>query len=363
MIKIPFFDLKEQYHFLKNEIEYAVLAQLESGQYIGGNAVKEFEIALSNYLNIKNVISCGNGTDALMLALMCADLPKDSSILVPTFNYVAAAEVCKLLGFNIVFADVCPKSFNINLQEIKKVCTPNVKAILVTHLFGQRTEDIEDIAQFCIEQNILLIEDCAQSIGTEKYSDRNSIFTTSFFPTKNLACYGDGGAVMCHDDKIAEKVRRLANHGQIKKYFHQTVGINSRLDAIQAKILLIKLKHLDTFLNQKKQTSLIYDEVLKNVNEIQTPEQNTKHTFHQFTIKVEERYRDDLKRHLEEQGIETNIYYPLCLHQQEAYLQNITRPNAESLCRSTLSLPIYPELNAENAIYISNKIKLFFEDK
>ncbi|QQR99174.1 MAG: DegT/DnrJ/EryC1/StrS family aminotransferase [Sphingobacteriales bacterium] len=360
MATIPFFDLQLQYQSLKKEIDDAISSTCASGKFIGGEAVHQFEQELASYLGIQHVVSCGNGTDALMLALLSANLPKNSSIIIPTFNYIAAVEVATLLGYNIIFADVCNDTFNINLEKIKAVLTNEVKAIIVTHLFGQIVEDIDEIATFCNENGILLIEDAAQCIGAEKNITRNSIITTSFFPTKNLACYGDGGAVMTNNNYVAEKLRKLTNHGQNKKYYHEYVGINSRLDAIQAKILSIKLKHLDTFIQKRKHISSIYDEALKNIDNVIIPKQKNAHAYHQYTIKVKNNERDSLQDYLKNEQIETVVYYPLCAHQQVAYKQNISLKNAEQLCQQVLSLPIFPELEIDNVQYIIQKILSFY---
>lgn len=357
---VPFFDLQLQYHTLKNEIDTAIAGVLQSGKFVGGEVVEKFESELAQYVGMQHAISCGNGTDALMLSLLATTIPKGSSIIIPTFNYIAASEVATLLGYNIIFADVCSKTFNINIEQIKKVYTKDVKAIIVTHLFGQVVEDIETIYEFCVQHNIVLIEDVAQSIGAEKNIGRDSIITTSFFPTKNLACYGDGGAVLTNNAALAMKIKKLANHGQSKKYYHELVGINSRLDAIQATILSIKIKYLDNYINRKRCISSIYDECFKNIKEIEIPMQKNNHSFHQYTIKVANNKRDDLQQCLKNKNIDTAVYYPLCTHQQLAYKQNVSLKNAEALCSEVLSLPIFPELLEEQAMYVGRVVLDYF---
>lgn len=356
-MQIPFFDIKKQYQQLKNEIDDSVNSCLASGQFIGGNVVREFEKSLSNYIGINHVVSCGNGTDALQLALMSLDLPKKTKIIVPSFTFIAPIEVCTFLGFDVVFADVDESTFNITLENIKAVYTEDVKAVVVVHLFGQPCRDIDAIYNFCQSKNIYLIEDNAQSLGAEKNIKRNSIITTSFFPTKNLGAFGDGGAVLTNDIVFAEKIKQLASHGQTQKYTHQLVGINSRLDALQASILNVKLKHLDKWIEQRKAIAQQYTQAFSNLSFIQTPNQNTHHSFHQYTIKIDQQKRNHLKNYLAELGIETTVYYPISAHQQKAYLQNIHLPITEKLCDTVLSLPIFPELSNEEINYIIEKIK------
>ncbi|MBX7227950.1 MAG: aminotransferase class I/II-fold pyridoxal phosphate-dependent enzyme, partial [Chitinophagales bacterium] len=263
--RIPIYDLEADYTYFEDEIDAVVKLCLQKGRFIGGDAVKKFESSLSAYLGAKQIISCGNGTDALQLALMSLNLPKGSKILVPAFTYIATIEVIKLLGFEPVYADVDERTFNISLSTIEDVYTEDVKAIVVVHLFGQLIADIDEIAKFCDQKQIALIEDNAQSLGAEKKLNRNSICTTSFFPTKNLGCYGDGGAVYTNDEVKADMIRMMANHGQSKKYYHDIIGINSRLDALQAGILNVKLPGIDQLIQKKKNISYIYDECFKNI--------------------------------------------------------------------------------------------------
>lgn len=353
-------DLQSQYFSLKSEIDNAIQTCLNNSNFINGDSVIEFEKYISNYVGNKHCISCGNGTDALQLALMVLDLPKGSKIIVPAFTYIAPVEVIAFLGYEIVFADVDIHSFNITLENIKAVYSDDVKAIIVVHLFGQICE-IDKIYAFSQEKNIPLIEDNAQALGAEKNIMRNSIITTSFYPTKNLGAFGDGGAVFCNDDVLANKIRKISNHGQSAKYIHDIVGINSRLDNLQASILNVKLPYLEKYNQQRKNNAIFYHNNLKDVSEIELPTSTQSHIFHQFTIKVKNNLRDKLKNYLAEKKISTIINYPIPAHQQKAFLQkNIALPNGEYLCQSSLSLPIYPEISEQQLLYICDSIKEFF---
>jgi len=357
---IPFFDLKRQYQQLKNEIDEAISDCLNQGKFIGGEIVQQFEGQLSEFTGIKNTVSCGNGTDALQLALMSLDLPKNSKIIIPSFTYIAPVEVAEFLGYEIIFADVDATTFNLTLEEIRKVYTDNVRAIIAVHLFGLPCADIEKINTFCKKKSIFLIEDNAQSLGAERNITRDSIITTSFFPTKNLGAHGDGGAVLTSDTRIAKRIKQIAQHGQAKKYEHEIIGINSRLDTLQAAVLKVKLKHFESFLQKRRTIAHFYTEALKNIPSIKIPDITAQHTFHQYTIRVEKEQRNSLKEYLSEQGIETNIYYHLPAHQQVAYQQNICLKHTETLSKTVLSLPIFPELAQEEISYITETIKNYF---
>jgi dTDP-4-amino-4,6-dideoxygalactose transaminase len=291
---------------------------------------------------------------------MSLDLPKGAEIIIPSFTYIAPVEAAVLLGYKVVFADVDANSFNITLENIKKVYNKNVRAVVAVHLFGQHCADIRDIYHFCLDNHIFLIEDNAQSLASEKNITRNSLITTSFFPTKNLGAFGDGGAVLTNDDRLAKKIKQIAGHGQSKKYEHELVGINSRLDAIQAAILKVKLKYLDTFIRQRRAIAAKYNEALASIPAIQIPHETGYHTYHQYTIKVEAKHRNNLQKYLKENGMETTVYYPIPAHLQQAYRQNITLKTSETLSQTVLSLPIFPELKHEKTGYILNKIKEFW---
>lgn len=363
MSHIPMVNLQQQYLHLKSEIDNAIQDCLDTTNFIGGKTVQTFENNLATYLGVNHVIGCANGTDALQIALMVLDLPKGSKIIVPASTYIAPVEVIQLLGYEAVYADVDTDTFNITLDEIEKVYTDDVKAIIVVHLFGQSC-NMKEIQDFAQKNNLFLIEDNAQSLGVEKNISRNSIITTSFFPSKNLGACGDGGAVITNDDALAKKIRTIANHGQETRYYHDIIGINSRLDAIQAAILNVKLKYLDEFILKRQQAASFYDECLKNISQIKIPKRAefSKHTFHQYTIKVEPGQRDKLQAFLIGRDIATAIYYPIPCYQQKAYLkENVKLPNTETLCETVLSLPIYPEITETQLLYICDNIKEFFK--
>lgn len=366
-------DLKGQYQRLKSEIDPAIQEVLDSAWYINGFAVNRFQNSLEQYLGVKHVIPCANGTDALQIALMALDLKIGDEIIVPAFTYVATAEVIALLGFIPVMIDVDPDTYDINLDLIKSAVTDRTKAIVPVHLFGQST-DMEDIMTFAKANNIYVIEDNAQAIGAD-YTFRNGtkkkagtiahIGTTSFFPAKNLGCFGDGGAIFTNDDELAIKLRMIANHGQSKQYIHDKVGINSRLDAIQAAVLDVKLTHLDDFAARRRAVADKYDNAFSDLNGIQTPKRSHKstHVFHQYTMRIEDGKRNELKTYLNNLGIPANIYYPIPLYNQKAFIR-ITDvkylPITELLCDEVLSLPIHTEMKDETQDIIINGVKKFF---
>ncbi|HNF47832.1 MAG TPA: DegT/DnrJ/EryC1/StrS family aminotransferase [Chitinophagales bacterium] len=363
MKKIRQADLSTDYLQVAQDVNTKLTELLTSGTFIGGQEVSAFERALSEYLGVKRVISCGNGTDALQLALMSLNLPRGSKIIVPAFTYIAPIEVIKLLGFEPVYADVDVRTFNICLSTIADVYTEEVKAIVVVHLFGQLISDIDEIAKFCDQKQITLIEDNAQSLGAEKKLNRNSICTTSFFPTKNLGCYGDGGAIYTNDEAKANTIRMMANHGQSKKYYHDIIGINSRLDALQAGILNVKLPGIDQLIQKKKNISYIYDECFKNIPFLTIPIQESIHTFHQYTLIVDARYRDELQNYLADHHIESTVYYPLPAYKQKAYLKDVFLPVCENLCQTVLSIPIHLYLSESEISYICETIVEFYKNK
>lgn len=360
MPTIPIVDLKKQYLSIQKEIDAAVLTCLHEAQYIGGKLVHAVEQQLAQYIGVQHCISCANGTDALQIALMALDLPKGSKIIVPAFTYIAPVEVVKLLDYELVFCDVDVRTFNVSIEHIKTVYSDDVKAIIVVHLFGQVC-DINEIAAFCKDKNIFLIEDNAQALGAEKFFQRNSIITTSFYPSKNLGAYGDGGALFCNDELLAKKIRKIANHGQTQKYVHEIVGINSRLDVIQAAILQVKLAHLDVYNAKRKKVADTYYQAFKSIQYIDLPIEKNAHIFHQYTIIVKNNLRDALKKHLAEKNIQTAIHYPIPAYKQQAFLnKKLCLPNTEFLCSSVLSIPIFPELTDEQITYICACITSFF---
>lgn len=374
MNKIQMVDLKGQYQKIKPEVDAAIQSVIDSTSFINGQPVKDFAANLEKYLGVKHVIPCGNGTDALQIAMMALKLKPGDEVIVPAFTYVATAEVIGLLGLTPVMVDVNPKTFTVERQNIVKAITANTKAIVPVHLFGQSC-DMEPILKLAKEQGLYVIEDNAQAIGAEytfsdgrkaKTGTMGTIGCTSFFPSKNLGCYGDGGALCTNDDALAERIRMVANHGQKKKYYHSVIGCNSRLDTIQAAILDIKLKHLDEYGKARHDAAAYYSENLKDVKGIEIPfeAENSTHVYHQYTLKVLDGKRDALKKHLEENGIPSMIYYPLPLQEQEAF-QFITRTaesldNAKKLSDSVLSLPMHTELTSKEQDFIIDKIKDFF---
>ncbi len=372
---IQMVDLKTQYHHIKEEIDKAVIDCISNTAFINGPAVKEFQISLEQYLGVKHVIPCANGTDSLQIAMMALDLQLGDEVICPAFTYVATAEVIGLLGLTPVMVDVDPQTFNITAQDIEKAITPRTKAIVPVHLYGQSC-DMESIMQLAAKYNLYVIEDNAQAIGADyTYADGSKaktgtighIGSTSFFPSKNLGCYGDGGALMTNDDNLAQKMRMIANHGQEKKYYHKVLGCNSRLDTIQAAVLKIKLKHLDTYSQARNAMALFYDKAFLDIDELQVPERqsNSTHVFHQYTLKVKNGRRNELQQYLSEKGIPSMIYYPLPLYKQEAFQQFVSKDFkldiSEELCNEVLSLPIHTEMNRDNMNFVCDSIQSFFK--
>ena len=368
-------DLNRQLDPIRAEIDSVIQGVLEATNFIQGEPVKEFEKNLSKWVGVKHVISCANGTDALQLAFMALGLKPGDEVIVPTFTYVATAEVIALLGLIPVLVDVDSRTFNIDIESASDLVTSRTKAIVPVHLYGQ-CSDMEQIMKFANKHNLFVVEDTAQAIGAEvKFSDGSTrkagtvghIGTTSFFPSKNLGCFGDGGAIFTNDDSLAAKLKMIANHGQRIKYYHDVVGVNSRLDTIQAAILDVKLKHLNSYCEARQKSAAFYDSALKNVEQITIPFRSSfsTHVFHQYTIKINEQYsRDELKSYLAEQGIPSMIYYPIPLHQQKAYLEfmhgDMDYPISTLLCNSVLSLPIHTHLKIEEQQFIVQHIKSFF---
>jgi len=369
-------DLLTQYKKIKIEIDNEIQNVLESGRYIQGNQVLKFSERLSNYLGIKHVIPCANGTDALQIALMALGLEPGDEVIVPSFTYVATAEVIGLLRLTPVMVDVEPNTFNLNAELVEEAITEKTKAIIVVHLFGQST-DMEGILQLAKTNNIFVIEDNAQAIGSKySFSDGNvkltgsmgDIGTTSFFPSKNLGCYGDGGAIFTDNPDLGKKLKMIANHGQEKKYYHSVIGCNSRLDAIQAAILNVKLQYLDNYCKKRNEVAENYDKAFENISGIEIPFRSPKstHVFHQYTLKVTNNKRDRLKAYLAERNIPSMIYYPVPLYAQEAFksLTDVSiLPVTEKLCKEVLSLPIHTEMNSEVQDFIIATIIQFFADE
>ena len=372
--KIEMVDLKSQYNKIKSEVDQGILECISSTAFINGPAVKEFQSNLENYLGVKHVIPCANGTDSLQIAMMALGLKVGDEVICPAFTYAATAEVIGLLGLTPVMVDVDPKTFNITVNDIEKFITSKTKAIVPVHLYGQSC-DMEPIMKLAAKYNLYVVEDNAQAIGANyTFSDGTvaktgtigHIGSTSFFPSKNLGCYGDGGALMTNNDELAKKMRIIANHGQEKKYYHKVLGCNSRLDTIQAAILNIKIKHLDTYSEARSAAASFYDTAFAKLDELIVPERqpNSSHVFHQYTLKVKAGKRDALQKYLSEKGIPTMIYYPLPLYRQEAFRQFVSNdfilPTTEDLCNEVLSLPVHTEMNDDILNFISSSVKSFF---
>ena len=367
-------DLLGQYRSIQEEIDTALLRAVRSGNYINGPEVKSFQESLEKYLSIKNVIPCANGTDALQIAIMALDLKPGDEVIVPAFSYIATAEVLALLGLIPVWVDVHPNTFNIDSEAIEAVITTRTKAIIPVHLFGQ-CANMEAILRIAKKNRLFVIEDTAQAIGSKytfsdgrisKAGTMGNIGCTSFFPSKNLGCFGDGGAIFTDNELLAEKIRMISNHGQTIKYQHDVVGVNSRLDTIQAAILEVKMKYLDQYCSSRAIAASIYDNALSNVKQIQIPvrQKNSTHVFHQYTLIITDGSRNELKYYLEGLSIPSMIYYPIPMHLQKAYLNDNygegAFPISEKLAKSVLSLPIHTELDFSTQEFISNAIIKFY---
>ncbi len=367
-------DLKGQYSKIKTEIDQAVISCISSTAFINGPAVKEFQANLEDYLGVKHVIPCANGTDSLQIAMMALGLKPGDEVICPAFTYVATAEVIGLLGLKSVMVEVDPYTFNLSVMAIEKAITPMTKAIVPVHLYGQSC-DMEPIMNIALKHNLYVVEDNAQAIGADyTFSDGKKaktgtighIGSTSFFPSKNLGCYGDGGALMTNDDDLAQKMRMITNHGQEKKYYHKLLGCNSLLDTIQAVILNIKLNHLDQYSTARNTMASYYDEAFSKIKALEIParQNNSTHVFHQYTLKVKNGKRNELQQYLIALGIPSMIYYPLPLYKQEAFQQFVSADFkleiTEQLCKEVLSLPIHTEMNREEMNYICISIQSFF---
>ncbi|MAT55357.1 MAG: transcriptional regulator [Saprospirales bacterium] len=365
-------DLASQYQRLKPEIDEAIQRVLESSRYIKGPEVEAFEEELANYLGVNHVIGCANGTDALQIALMALGLKPGDEVIVPSFTYVATAEVIGLLGLTPIMVDVDPGTFNLTAEFVEKAITPKTKAVVPVHLFGQ-SADMEPILAIAKKHGLFVVEDNAQAIGAEytfsdgsikKTGTMGHVGTTSFFPSKNLGCYGDGGAIFTNDEELADRLRMIANHGQKKRYYHDTIGVNSRLDTIQAAILLVKLKYLNDYNAARQKAAAYYDTAFKDINWLQIPvrQPNSTHVFHQYTLKVKNGRRDDLAEHLKSEGIPFGVYYPVPLYKQKAfapYYKGNELTVTEQLCREVISLPIHTEMNEELLQMITAAVSQF----
>lgn len=373
MNPIQMVDLKGQYAKIQQEVDDAVLNVIRSSAFINGPEVGAFRQELENYLSVKHVIPCANGTDALQIAMMALNLKPGDEVITASFTYVATAEVIALLQLKPVLVDVHPDTFNIDPVAIEKAITPRTKAIVPVHLFGQ-CADMEAILKIASKHNLYVIEDTAQAIGaTYTFSDGRTaragtmghIGATSFFPSKNLGCYGDGGALFTNDDKLAEQMRMIANHGQTVRYYHDVVGVNSRLDSIQAAILRIKLRHLDAYSAARNAAASFYDGAFKSEAKLKTPARakNSTHVFHQYTLITDGFDRFGLQDFLSTKGIPAMVYYPVPLHMQKAYVDPRYKegdfPVTEELCKRVISLPMHTELSQEQLDLIVSSVKEF----
>lgn len=367
-------DLKSQYLKIKTEVDEAIQRVLDSGSFINGPEVGEFRKNLEKYLNVKHVIPCANGTDALQIAMMGLGLQPGDEVITASFTYVATAEVIALLGLVPILVEAKEFDFTIDPAEIEKAITPKTKAIVPVHLFGQGA-DMNAIMEIARRHNLFVIEDNAQALGaTYQLSNGEStalgtigdIGCTSFFPSKNLGCYGDGGALFTNNDELAANLRMIANHGQKVKYYHDVIGVNSRLDTMQAAILDIKLKHLNRYAESRRSVADYYDSELAGIDGLLTPNRisNGTHVFHQYTLRVLNGKRDGLRSYLEDRGVPSMIYYPLPLHFQKAF-ENArypigSMPVSELLSSEVLSLPMHTEMSAEEMKFIVDNVKSFF---
>ncbi|WP_020531583.1 DegT/DnrJ/EryC1/StrS family aminotransferase [Flexithrix dorotheae] len=374
MHKIQMADLFGQYQRIKGEVDEEMQEVITNTSFINGPAVKAFRKELGEFNQVNHVITCGNGTDALQLALMALDCQPGDEIILPVFTYVATAEVIALLKLTPVFVDVCPDRFTLDLEQVKARVTSKTRAIVPVHLFGQCAE-MEALLAIAEKNNLKIVEDAAQSLGAQytfsnghtQYSGTiGDLGTTSFFPSKNLGCFGDGGAIFTNHEALGEMAWLMANHGQKVKYQHEVIGCNSRLDTLQAAVLRVKLKYLKEYEAARRSLADFYDAELAGLDGLITPKRfsDTTHVFHQYTLKVEER-RDELKTYLAEAGIPAMVYYPFPLHLQKAYAQREfpvgSFPVAEQLCKEVLSLPMHTEMKEEQREYIVRKVKEFFK--
>jgi dTDP-4-amino-4,6-dideoxygalactose transaminase len=367
-------DLKSQYEKIKPQVDSAIQSVIDTTQFIKGNDVMLFQEELAQYLGVKHVIACANGTDALQIAMMALNLQPGDEVITTNFTFIATVEVIALLGLKPVLVDVYPDTFNIDIASIKQAITPKTKAIVPVHLFGQ-TANMEALMQVAREHNLFVIEDNAQAIGadytfadgtTQKAGTIGDIGCTSFFPSKNLGCYGDGGALFTNNDTLAEQISSIVNHGMKVRYYHDRIGVNSRLDTIQAAILRVKLPQLDTYNKARQKVASFYNAAFANISAIQTPvvADFTNHIYHQYTLCIKDGKRDALKKWLDEKDIPNMVYYPVPLHQQKAFKMYKSGDKftvTEQLCTEVLSLPMHTELDQEQMQRITSSVVEFFK--
>lgn len=366
-------DLVSQYEKIQEEIMEGMADILSKAQFINGPTVHEFSSNLADYHGVKHAIPCGNGTDALQIAMMALDFKPGDEIITTPFTFIATAEVIALLGLKPVFVDINPHTFNLDEVQIEEAITNKTKAIVPVHLFGQCCE-MTHINRLSKKYDLYVIEDNAQSIGAEyltregntrKSGTLGHIGATSFFPSKNLGAYGDGGALVTDDDELAMRIRSICNHGSTERYHHDHIGVNSRLDTIQAHVLNVKLKYLDQYIHNRVQAADRYDALLEDVGGVTTPFRASfsSHVFHQYTLRVPAEHRDGLVNHFKTKNIPCGVYYPIPLHMQDAYREygfgEGDFPASETAAKEVLSLPMHTELDEEQQAYIVNEIKAF----
>lgn len=377
MKKIQMVDLKSQYAFIRNEVQASIEEVLDTTSYINGPAVKSFQEDLQEYLGVKHVIPCANGTDALQIALMGLKLKPGDEVITADFTFAATVEVISLLQLKPVLVDVDSKTFNIDPALIEAAITPKTKAIIPVHLFGQ-IADMDAINSIAKKHNLYVVEDNAQGIGA-RYGSVNDIkamtgtlghvAATSFFPSKNLGAYGDGGAIITNDDDLAHFIRGIVNHGMYERYYHDVVGVNSRLDSIQAAVLKVKLKYLDFYNERRKEASIRYTNLLSNHPNIITPHRKLacdSHVFHQYTLRIINADRDALVAYLNTHDIPCGVYYPVPLHRQKAYadpeVNEASFPVTNQLVKEVISLPMHSELTTDQIAFISGKVLSFLKE-
>lgn len=370
-------DLKGQYTKIKQEIDIAIQQVIDTTAFIKGKEVNQFQDDLAKYLGVKNVIGCANGTDALQIALMALGLKPGDEVITPDFTFIATVEVVALLGMVPVLVDVDPTSFTIDIKKLEEAITPKTKAIIPVHLFGQ-CANMDEIMRIAKKYNIYVIEDNAQALGADYFHSNGvavkagtigDIGTTSFFPSKNLGCYGDGGALFTNNDDLANEIRSIANHGMKVRYHHDRIGVNSRLDTIQAAILSVKLKYLEQYNAARISAADFYDSRLKVCSHLVVPYRVkcSNHIFHQYTLKVIDANRDDLIKHLASFGIPSMVYYPVPLHKQKAFEPYRAKngdslyPVSDSLANSVISLPMHTEMDEDTLNFICDKVLSFFK--
>ena len=363
-------DLHTQYLKIQKEIDAGIREVIETTAFVKGQKVTDFQHHLEQYTGAKHVIPVGNGTDALQIALMGLGLKPGDEVITPTFTFIATAEVVALLGLTPVVVDVNWETMNMDTEAVRRAITPRTKAIVPVHLFGQ-CADMESLMAIAEEHHLYVVEDACQAIGaqytfsngeTKQAGTIGHIGCTSFFPSKNLGCYGDGGAIFTNDDELAAKMRAIANHGMVVRYHHDMIGVNSRLDSIQAAVLDAKLPHLNEYIASRQRAAAYYDQAFKGCSQILIPgrQAHSTHVFHQYTLRVTGADRDALREGLAERGIPAMIYYPVPLHQQKAYLDPRYKdgdfPVAEKLAACVLSLPMHTELDDEQLEYITSSV-------